>query len=246
MRYPSRIRRYLGILLPMSLLASAEETQVSFRNDIMPVFSRGGCNTGSCHGHRDGRGEFKLSLWGENPGKDYQALLQGGKRVNRKAPAASKILRKPTLEMEHKGKKRFAVDSPECSLLRQWIEQGAKDDRKEAPRLRSLVVTPETLTLSEPQRSVQLKVEATFANGEKRDVSYWSVYTLSNLVAEVDRGGTVTFLKPGETTVLVRYQDRRVSARLALVPDRPGFVWSDPVPTNYIDEHVFSKLHRLR
>ncbi len=246
MRYPSRIHRYLGIVLPMSLLASAEEIQVSFRNDIMPVLSRGGCNTGSCHGHRDGRGGFKLSLWGENPGGDHQSLLQGGKRVNRKAPAASKILRKPTLEMEHKGKKRFAVDSPECSLLRRWIEQGAKDDRKEAPRLRSLVVTPETLTLSEPQRSVQLKVEATFANGEKRDVSYWSTYTLSNLVAEVNPEGKVAFLKPGETTVLIRYQDWRVSTRLALIPDRPGFTWSDPEPANYIDEHIFAKLRRLR
>lgn len=246
MRYPFRIHRYLGILLPMSLLASAEEPEVSFRNDIMPIFSRGGCNTGSCHGHRDGRGTFKLSLWGENPRKDHKALMKGGRRVNSETPAASRILRKPTLGMKHEGKQRFTTDSPEYSLLRRWIEQGAKDDRETATQLQSLVVTPESIILSEPKRNIRLRVEATFANGEKRDVTYWSVYTLSNLVAEVDRGGTVTFLKPGETTVLVRYQDRRVSARLALVPDRPGFVWSDPVPTNYIDEHVFSKLRRLR
>ena len=161
MRYSFRIRRYLGFLLPMSLLVSAEETEVSFRNDIMPILSRGGCNTGSCHGHRDGRGTFKLSLWGETPGKDHQALMEGDRRINSESPPASRILRKPTLGMKHEGKQRFTTESPEYNLLRRWIEQGAKDDRETATQLQSLVVTPESLILSEPKRSIQLRVEAT-------------------------------------------------------------------------------------
>ena len=234
------------LLIPVGSPSLAEETKVSFRNDIMPALSRAGCNTGGCHGHRDGRGNFKLSLWGEDPSKDYEALLAGARRVNQKSPAASWILRKPTLEMEHKGKKRFARNSLEYALILDWIKQGATDDHMRAPELQSLTVSPETLTLSEPQRSVQLKVEAVFADGQKHDVSYWSVYSLSNLVAEVDQGGRLTFQKPGETTVLVRYLDHRVSASLALVPDRPDFIWSDPRPSNYIDKHIFAKLRRLR
>ena len=212
----------------------------------MPILSRGGCNTGGCHGHRDGRGNFKLSLWGENPASDHKALLEGDKRVNPKAPAASWILRKPALEMKHKGQQRFATESPEYSLLLRWIEQGATNDHETAAELKSLVVTPESLTLSEPEHSIQLSVKATFADGEQRDVTYWSVYSLSNLVAEVNPDGRVTFLKPGETTVLVRYQNHRASARLTLLPERPGFTWNDPTPSNYIDEHVFAKLRRLR
>lgn len=246
MKYPNSISRLgLGILLAMS--GASAQSKVSFVNDVMPVLSQAGCNTGSCHGHREGRGGLKLSLWGENPDRDHQALSEKkDKRINTGDPLSSWILRKPTLAMEHKGKKRFEVDSPPYQILRQWIEQGATNDRKSATPLQSLVVTPASLTLSEPQREVQLVVEATFADGKKRDVTSWSVYSLSNLLAKVSKKGTVRFLKPGETTVLIRYQNKLVSTRLALVPDRPDFAWSDPAPNNYIDDHVFAKLRRVR
>lgn len=120
----------------------------------MPILSRGSCNTGGCHGHRDGKGDLKLSLWGEKPGNDHAALLEGARRVKPSSPAASWILRKPTLQMEHKGKKRFGPESPEYSLLLRWIEQGAVDDYGEAARLRSLQVTPNSAIFSEPQRSL--------------------------------------------------------------------------------------------
>jgi hypothetical protein len=44
----------------------------------------------------------------------------------------------------------------------------------------------------------------------------------------------------------VRYLDQRVSARLALVPNRPDFAWSTPPENNYIDHHVFAKLRTMR
>ena len=241
-----RIYWCLGIFLFSINPAPAQEAPVSFRNEIMPILSRGSCNTGGCHGHRDGKGELKLSLWGEDPGKDHKALLQGARRVKLSSPAASWILRKPTLQMEHQGKKRFDSGSSEYSLLLRWIKQGAEDDHGDAIQLRSLEVTPDSSIFSEPQRSIQLKVWATFEDGEQRDVTYWATYNLSNLVAEVDPKGEVTFFKPGETTVLIRYLDKHASARLTLLPERPGFTWHDPAPVNYIDEHIFAKLRRLR
>ena len=241
-----RVYLCLGIFLSPIDLTSAQETPVSFRNDIMPILSRGGCNTGGCHGHRDGKGELKLSLWGENPAEDHKALLKGARRVKKSSPAASWILRKPTLQMEHKGNERFAVDSQEYSLLLRWIAQGAEDDSGGAANLISLEVTPDSAIFSEPQRSLQLRVWATFEDGEQRDVTYWATYSLSNLLAEIDPKGKVTFLKPGETTVLTRYLNKHVSTRITLLPERPEFAWNDPVPFNYIDEHIFTKLRRLR
>ncbi|MEC9056271.1 MAG: hypothetical protein VX633_13235 [Verrucomicrobiota bacterium] len=91
-------------------------------------------------------GKFKLSLWGEHAASDHKALLEGDKRINPKAPAASWILRKPALEIKHKGQQRFATEPPECSLLLRWIEQGATNDHETAAELKSLVVTPEDLT----------------------------------------------------------------------------------------------------
>lgn len=234
------------LLLTLPPLALRAENEVSFARDVMPVLSRGSCNTGGCHGHRDGRGSFKLSLWGDRPHSDHKSLIEGDRRINLKSPPASRILQKPTLEADHEGGKRFAVDSPEYDILLRWIQQGAKNDHENAPVLTSLVVTPETLVITEPQKDIQLKVQATFSDGIEREVTYWSVYDLSNLVAEVSTEGKVTFFKPGETTVLVRYLDKRVSARLALVPLRPDFVWESPTETNYIDQFVFAKQRAMR
>ncbi len=36
------------------------------------------------------------------------------------------------------------------------------------------------------------------------------------------------------------------AVRVAFVPQRPGFVWSQPPETGFIDRHVFAKLRRLR
>ncbi|MEM7231468.1 MAG: DUF1549 and DUF1553 domain-containing protein [Planctomycetota bacterium] len=227
-------------------LSLARDGEVSFVHDVMPVLSRAGCDGGGCHGHRDGKGDLNLSLWGESPATDHKALTSRRKLVNLKQPLRSLILRKPTLQNEHEGQKRFAVDSKEFDVLRRWIESGAKNDSATAPRLESLRVTPSAEILSAPSRERSLKVEALFSNGERRDVTYWAVYSLSNFVAQVSSEGVVRFQKPGETTVTIRYLDRRVSARLAFIPERRGFSWSDPKEENYVDEHVFRKLKRFR
>ena len=166
--------------------------------------------------------------------------------MNAKDLLASHLLLKPTLQSDHKGGKRFETASREYAVLRRWLEEGAVDDTASGPKLESLVVTPEFRILTEPERELQLKVEATYSDGDQRDVTYWSVYSLSNLVAEVSKEGLVQFLKPGETTVIVRYLDQRVTTRLTLVPDRPDFAWSEPPEANYIDQRVFGKLRTLR
>ena len=43
----------------------------SFRHDVMPVLSKGGCNTGACHGYSLGKNGFKLSLRGADPEADF-------------------------------------------------------------------------------------------------------------------------------------------------------------------------------
>ena len=37
---------------------------ISFTNDVMPVLTRSGCNTGSCHGAARGKGRFSYEpVW---------------------------------------------------------------------------------------------------------------------------------------------------------------------------------------
>src|SRR5262249_37930498 len=47
---------------------------VSFRNDIMPLLSKAGCNAGTCHGNFNGKNGFRLSLRGEDPDFDLMSL----------------------------------------------------------------------------------------------------------------------------------------------------------------------------
>src|SRR5262245_13275366 len=85
--------------------ALAQEASVNFRQEVMAVLSRGGCNQGACHGNRNGKGGFKLSLRGEDWAKDLGALVhnQLGRRVNLIEPEESLILQKATGRVPHEG-----------------------------------------------------------------------------------------------------------------------------------------------
>src|SRR6267378_3583785 len=92
---------------------------VSFRNDVMAVLSKAGCNQGACHGNQNGKNGFKLSLRGEDPAFDFAALTRDtlGRRTDALRPTDSLVLLKATATIPHEGGRRFAVDSPEYAIL---------------------------------------------------------------------------------------------------------------------------------
>src|SRR5215831_6377884 len=128
-----------GSLLFLAALP-APAAPVSFRNDVMAVLSRAGCNQGACHGNQNGKNGFKLSLRGQDPDFDLAVLTRDalGRRLDRHRPDDSLILAKPTAAVPHEGGKRFAVGSDEYRILRQWIADGAKGDADGAPVLKRL------------------------------------------------------------------------------------------------------------
>ena len=216
--------------------------EVSFTRDVMPVLSKAGCNGGGCHGNQNGKGGFKLSLWGENPTLDHKNILSSEKRANPSNPEVSKLLRKPTLLERHEGDKRFDLESEEYRILHDWLKLGAKNDVDSAPQLESIRIIPSSVLLSAPNKKINLQVKAKFSNGEEKDVSQWAVYESANLGAEVSAGGELEFSQPGETTVFVRYMGGRASMRAALIKANDNYKWKGPSPKNEIDHYVFSKL----
>ena len=58
--------------------------------------------------------------------------------------------------------------------------------------------------------------------------------------------GAATFVRDGETTVLVRYLSAQKSVRVALVPQRAEFFWNDAESVNKIDEIVHARLRELQ
>jgi len=55
-----------------------ENRSWDFASDVVPILTRLGCNTGSCHGRADGQNGFHLSLSGYDPDGDYQSLVREG------------------------------------------------------------------------------------------------------------------------------------------------------------------------
>ncbi|MGH7226629.1 MAG: hypothetical protein ACRELF_25720, partial [Gemmataceae bacterium] len=111
--------------LPASL---AQAAPVSFRNEVMAVLSRAGCNQGACHGNQNGKNGFKLSLRGQDADFDFAALTRDtlGRRTDRLHPEGSLILAKATSTVPHEGGKRFDRDSLEYRLLVRWIAKGLR------------------------------------------------------------------------------------------------------------------------
>lgn len=223
---------------------TAVEKPVSYRNDIVPLITRAGCNLGACHGAQTGKGELSLSFRGENPVDDHAALVKSF--VNSGAPEKSYLLRKATLEVKHEGGKRFEKDSESYDLIRRWIADGAPLDRPGEPALVSLEATPREQVLFAPNDSLKISVTARYSDGSIRDVNRWAIYEPTALNVEVIPDGSVQSLEPGETTVNIRYLGLQAPVRLAFVADRPGFVWSDPPAFNFIDEALFTKWRTLR
>jgi hypothetical protein len=218
-----------------------------FTRHVQAVFSRLGCNGGTCHGAVKGQNGFKLSLFGADPALDHDRLLReaGGRRLNVLDPDASLLLLKATGRVAHQGGQRMAVGSPEYRVLRRWIAAGAPGEPPDPSRVRQLRIRPAEHT-ARPGETYPLRVEATFADGTVEDVTQLCSYeSLDTSVAAVGRDGRVTARGVGDAALVVRF--RAEPALGMLVVPRPA---AEPFPEevgghNFIDRHVLAKLRRL-
>jgi hypothetical protein len=221
-----------------------------FAQDVVPVLTRLGCNTGSCHGKADGQNGFHLSLSGYDPEGDYQAMVRdaGQRRVAPIAPERSLVLEKATGRAPHGGGPRLAVGSPEYRLLLDWLAAGAPRQRgKTHGAVVSLNVEPRTLRLREPGPG-QLRVVARFSDGHERDVTRQAIFkTNDEAAATIDSQGRTSLRTRGEADLVVRYQSRVQSVRLSAVvnPDLK-FDFAALPRRNLIDRELFKRLEALR
>ncbi|GDY22482.1 surface protein [Verrucomicrobiota bacterium] len=220
----------------------------SFRQDVMPVLSKGGCNAGACHGYSLGKNGFKLSLRGADPEKDYPALTDEflERRINRHQPAASLLLLKPLGDIPHEGGVRFDHGGVLHETVRQWIAEGAKDDSPVLPTLVAVTIFPEKV-VALPRARQQFQLVAKYSDGSTRDVSRTGIFTVNTeRVARVDETGLVTATDLGETAIVARYEGIFAVANLFVLPPDKGFQ-PTPVPQdNLVDRHVVTKLNDLR
>ena len=220
----------------------------SFRNDVMAVLSKAGCNQGTCHGNANGKGGLKLSLRGQSPDLDFETLTrhEGSRRTNFVQPEASLLLQKPVMDVPHEGGRRFRTNTKAYRILLDWIATGMAADSDDAPKLVALNVTPQHATVYAPETSARIRATAEFSNGQIRDVTTLSVFESSATFVSVSDDGVVNSDRSGLTTVTARYLDKQVPIRLEFVPELPNFVSELPQPANFVDVLVFKQLTRLK
>lgn len=233
-----------------SVMIDAFDTgrRVDFANEIEPLLSRFGCNSGGCHGKASGQNGFKLSLFGFDPAYDYDAIVLAarGRRVFPASPAESLLLRKTVGAVPHGGGQRLSTDSEPYQAMYRWIAQGTPRSAPDAPTVKRLVVSPTERIMHEGQLQ-QLAVAAEYSDGSRRDVTRQAQYG-SNLdvVAVVDDRGLVRCgAQTGEAAIMVRYMGQVAVFRAQVPHGAGGKSLAEFRPINYVDELTAAKWKQL-
>ncbi len=228
---------------------------VSFEREVMAVLGKTGCNLGTCHGNLHGKGGFRLSLRGDDPAHDYQAIVRGnaGRRIDLFTADRSLLLQKPTGLVAHQGGLRFDVGSEPYVILKQWIDEGCKygtewigSEHQPSAQLTSLQVHPQQITHVPSCRQQQLVVVAKFDDGTVLDVTRWARYepSLASGV-EVSSDGRLKASHPLDTSISVSYLSGR-SAMRAVFLQSEQMDWKEPTARTQIDALVERQLQRMR
>lgn len=222
---------------------------INFPNQIVPIFTKLGCNSGGCHGKSGGQNGFRLSLLGFEPEVDYMTLVKEarGRRVFPAAPDHSLLLQKGIGAMPHGGGKKLEKDSDEYRLLRRWIASGLPYGDAKDSVVTKLSVFPTQRTMG-PQAKQQLIAFAHYSDGRIEDVTRRAQYESNQTdIATVEPTGIVTTgtTANGEAAVMIRYQGHVAVFRSTVPLDRPAPAYEFPYQVKVIDEPVHKKYQLL-
>jgi hypothetical protein len=195
--------------VPVEVRRFAAGLPLNFTNQIVPIFSKFGCNSGACHGKASGQNGFRLSLLGFEPALDHETLVKEGRgrRLFPAAPEQSLLLQKATAQVPHGGGKKLEPGSHEYQLIARWIGAGMPYGKETDPIVARIEVYPDTRVM--PRGSTQqIVVTAHYTDGTTEDVTRWAQYQSNDTeVATVAEGGQVdTRGMSGQAAVMARYQ----------------------------------------
>jgi hypothetical protein len=248
---------------------TAKSVPVSFKNDVVPILTKAGCNQGACHGAQLGKGGFKLSLLGFDPDADFATVVKQseGRRVALTDPESSLFLLKPTMGVPHGGGMRLKPGSYEYGLLLSWLQDGAPAPVAEETAVTRIEVLParrvvklhgaagakETVAVPQVKGPPQLlklapaqrlAAVATFKDGSTEDVTRKAQFnSLNDTVVGVDEGLVSTAAR-GEAAVMVRYRGQATISRFT-IPYRELASFPEVAKANYIDERVAAKWQEM-
>ncbi len=219
---------------------------VSFPNQVVPIFTKLGCNGGGCHGKAAGQNGFKLSLLGLEPREDYEHLVNEarGRRLFPADPDQSLLLTKAINVSPHGGGQRLQADSQEYRVMLRWIAQGMPYGSESDAVVSNIEVIPNERTLTRSS-SQQLAVIAHYSNGKREDITRTAQFDSNNSdLATVNEKGLVQLTEQaGDAAIMARYQGKVGVFRVSVPVGAEVAEW--PAKRNLVDEHVFAKLKSL-
>jgi hypothetical protein len=235
------------VKVPVTTARCDVNLPINFGNQIVPIFTKLGCNSGGCHGKASGQNGFKISLLGFEPEVDYNALVKEarGRRVFPAAPDNSLLLLKAAGGMAHGGGKRMEVGSDEYRLVRRWIAAGLPYGEKTDPVVTHISVYPEHRVMTR-QNHQQFAAYAHYSDGRVEDITRRAQYESNDQeIAIVDAGGMVrTLAMSGEAAIMVRYQSYVSTFRATVPLGLPTPNYSFP-PQTLVDRHTQAKWQQL-
>jgi hypothetical protein len=246
------IGEYLGteVRIPVTVSRSEIKPPISFTNDVMPVLTRSGCNTGSCHGAARGKDGFRMSLFGFDPAGDYARITReiGVRRINLALPEESLFLTKSIGAVPHTGGKLFDRESDYYATIREWLAAGALADPADPPppTVESVAIYPPQAVIEGEGKTQRFVAVAHYADGTTRDVTRLAAFTSNNSgTAAIDDVGVVTAGRRGEAFVMARFDTHTVGSQVLALPTDLNYTPPE-ITGNYIDQLVGKKLQQLR
>ncbi|QDT39260.1 DUF1549 domain-containing protein [Stratiformator vulcanicus] len=237
-----------AVTVPVRVSGTSTLLEPDFVRDVNPALTKLGCNQGTCHGAKDGKNGFKLSLRGYDPLYDVRAFRDdhAARRVNRASAADSLMLLKATGSVAHVGGQLTRKGEGYYEIIRRWIEDGSQLDL-DTPRVERIELQPQKPVVPLAGETRQFRVTAYYSDGRSRDVTREAFVESGDIeIASALPNGVMRAMRRGESPVLARYEGAYAATTLTVMGDRDGFTWQEPEKWTAIDEFVARKWERMK
>ena len=239
----------LSKVIPVKVEEATGDRPISFKLDVMPIFLKSNCNTGSCHGAARGKDGFRLSLFGFDPDGDHYRLTREmpGRRVNLAIPQDSLLVTKSIGEVPHTGGNRFDEGTESYETMIRWLKVGAPLDQGEVAKVLEVQIYPAGGVLDGPGTTQKLTVRAKYSDGTDRDVTSLALFLSNNdNSVTVSQEGVATAGNRGEAFVMARFETHTVGRHFITLPKALQYTDPKAPELNFVDTLVYNKLKKLR
>jgi hypothetical protein len=181
---------------------------VDFENELQPIFTRLGCNSGPCHGKARGQGGFQLSLLGFDAQQDFDAITKEG-RGRRIFPGAPEQQSADCETCWHGSSRWRSTTGSRWSRISNDGQLGSTGNASQCSGCREVDFDCgcPCFNRGRSESVAGIVVTAKYSDGTERDVTRLTAFQSNEApVAAVDENGQVTAGQiTGDAAIMARF-----------------------------------------